>query len=789
MFKHSLLLIYRNFLRFKSSFFINLIGLSTGLACALSIYLWVNDELSVDRFHENDSRLYQVLENHKNADGINTLRVTAGLLAESLADEMPEVVHAVSVIPSTRNPNLTLTVGDKDIRAAGQFVGKDYFNIFSFPLLEGDKDQVLADKSSMVISEELAMKLFNTTEGVVGRVVEYQHKKQYRISGVVKNIPLHSTQQFDFALSFDQFKENNPWVLEWGNSGTEAYLVLKENTNIAQFNSKITEFLKSKGQNSYRSIFVAPFSEGYLYGSYENGQQAGGRIEYVKLFSIVALFILIIACINFMNLSTARATRKMKEVGVKKAIGASRQSLIFQYLGESILMAFIALVMAMALILLFLPQFNDITGKQISLRFDPGLAVAVVGITLLTGLISGSYPALYLSGFNPIAVLRGGAGSMNASVGELWARKGLVVFQFTLSIVLIIAVIVVYRQIEFIQTEHLGYNKDNIIYFEKEGKVEEKPQLFLSRIRNIPGVMDASATSHELIGHQNATTGLRWEGQNPDEVASFEYIEVDYGLLELLDIEMAAGRTFSADFGADSTAIILNEAAVNVMDFTDPIGKVVNQWGTDKTVIGVVKDFHFQSFHEKVKPLFFSLSSEGAWMVMAKIEGGKEQEAIAGIQKLYQEFNPGFSFDYNFLDQEYEAQYVAEQRVAMLSRYFAGLAILISCLGLYGLAAYAAEQRTKEIGIRKVLGASVANIMTLLSKDFIKLVSIAIVVGSLLSWIAMSKWLEGFAYRIELGWWVFGVAGAAALFIALCTVGYQAVKAATANPVKNLRSE
>ena len=792
MFKHSLKLIYRNFLRFKSSFFINLIGLSTGLACALLIFLWVSDELAFDKFHEKDSRLYQVMEHVNFSNEISTSRNTQGLLAETMAEELPEVEYAATVIPGAWGQNMTLSVEDHTIRATVQYAGPDFFRMFSFDLTAGDEGQVLADKNNMVISESLAMRLFNTTEGVLGRTVRFQQGKEYVVSGMFKDVPFNSSQQFDFVLSFERFKEENPWVLEWGNSAPDTYLLLKEGTDIQAFNAKIERFLDRKGNNFAKfSLFAKPYSESYLWGSYENGKLAGGRISYVKLFSIIAVFILLIACINFMNLSTAKATRRLKEIGVKKAIGASRQSLILQYLAESVFMAFLSLLVALVLVVLFLPQFNSITGKQLSLSPDVNLVLMALGITFFTGIISGSYPALYLSGFSPLSILKGsGAGSRgNSNFGELLARKGLVVFQFTLSVVLIVAVLVVYRQIEYVQNKSLGYNQDNIIYFQREGIIKEKQETFLAELNNIPGVVGASSTDNIMVGQQGATSDLDWEGKSPEVEIEFERVGVNLGMMELLNIEVAAGRFFKQGFGADTNALIMNEAAIKAMGLVDPVGKIVRLWGEEKQIIGIAKDFHFQSLHEPVKPMFFWLAPDRTWHMMAKIEAGKEQETLARIEAFYKRFNPGFPFNFKFLDEKYQAQYEAEQRVSILSRYFAGLAILISCLGLYGLAAFAAEQRTKEIGIRKVLGASVSDIMTLLSKDFVKLVTLSILIGSLLSWLAMSKWLEGFAYRTELGWWVFGLAGAAALFIALCTVGYQALKAARANPVKNLRSE
>ena len=792
MFRHSLKLIYRNFLRFKSSFFINLVGLSAGLACALLIFLWVSDELAYDKFHEKDKRLFQVREHVNFSNKINTGTDTQGLLAEALANEMPEVAYATSLTPDVWIQDMTLSVDDHAIRASGQYAGKDFFNMFSFGLVQGNTDQVLSDKNSMVISQSLARKLFNTTDDVVGRTVRYQHDKVYTISWVFEDVPQNSSQQFDFVLSYERFKEENPWVLPWGSSSVETYVVLHEGVDVAAFNAKIERFLDSKqGDFSTFSLFVTPYSDQYLYGDYENGQQAGGRIAYVKLFSIIAVFILLIACINFMNLSTAKASRRTKEVGIKKALGASRQSLVLQYLGESVLITFLSLLVAFLLVIILLPQFNALTGKQLSLSPDGELILAAAGIALFTGLISGSYPALYLSGFNPLTILKGGmaGGKLNSSFGELLARKGLVVFQFTLSIILIVAVLVVYKQIAFVQAKKLGYTKDNIIYFEREGLVEEKQETFMAELRSIPGIVDASSTDHILVGHQGATPDLDWEGKGPDVKINFERVGVNYGMMELLDIEVAAGRFFAQGFGADTNALVFNEAAIAAMGITDPLGKVVKLWGRDMQIIGVAKDFHFQSLHEQVKPMLFRLAPERSWYIMAKIEAGREQEALAELQSFYQGFNPGFPFKYTFLDEDYQAQYEAEQRVSVLSRYFAGLAIFISCLGLYGLVAFSAEQRRKEIGIRKVLGASIANIMTLITKDLLKLVFIATLVGSALSWMAMSRWLEGFAYRISLGWWVFGIAGALSLLIALVTVSYQAFKAATANPVKNLRSE
>lgn len=482
MLKHSFVLIFRSLKRFASTFFINLIGLSTGLACALLVYLWVNDELTIDKFHENDSQLYQGLLNLHNTSGIETAHATPGILAESLAGEMSEVESAIATTLGMDVPPFALTVGDKNIKASGLYAGKEFFSMFSYNLIKGEESQVLTDKNSMVISEKLAKILFNTTENVVGKSVQFQREQPFVISGVFEDVPAKSSSKFDFVISFEKLKDQFPSIKEWGTTAPRTFVLLKEGTDIKKFNAKVAGYIKSKQADSNAKLFFRPYSDKYLYDKYENGVQAGGRIEYVKLFSIIAVFILIIACINFMNLSTAKASRRLKEVGIKKAIGAGRETLIFHYLGESLVMAFLSLFTAIVLVLILLPQFNEITGKELTFDFNLNLILSIIGITVLTGLFAGSYPALYLSGFNPVAVLKG---TFSTSAGEVWARKGLVVFQFTISVVLIVSVLVVYKQIEYVQSKNLGYTKDNIIAFEAEDRLAERKESFLNEAKGM----------------------------------------------------------------------------------------------------------------------------------------------------------------------------------------------------------------------------------------------------------------------------------------------------------------
>jgi ABC-type lipoprotein release transport system permease subunit len=619
-------------------------------------------------------------------------------------------------------------------------------------------------------------------------MVDLQHEKAYQVSGLFEGTPPNSSVQFDFVISFEQFKDENEWVLHWGNNGPSTFVTLKPGTDPLAFEAKIKDYIKGKEEQSNVTLFLQPYSERYLYGNFENGKPAGGRIEYVRLFSIIAVFILIIACINFMNLSTARASRKAKEVGIKKSIGAQRGALISQYLSESMVTSMLAFTVAVVVVWLFLPQFNLITGKKIVLSYtDTELFAWFIGITLLTGLIAGSYPALYLSGFKPAAVLKG---EMKGSLGELWARKGLVVFQFFLSVVLIVSVLVIYKQIQFVQTANLGYNKDHLIQFPMEGRVKTNLRTFLSEVKRIPGVVNASSTSHGLLGRNNNTSGLAWEGKNPADRILFENVTVNHGLPETLGLELVEGRFFSEEHGNDTAKIIFNETAIRIMNLKNPIGQKIRLWDRyDREIIGVVKDFHFQSLHDAVNPLFFVLNPEHNWTIMLRLEGGKEKQTLSALTEFYKTFNPGFTFDFRFQDEEYARQYESEQRVATLSGYFASMAIVISCLGLFGLAAFTAERRQKEIGIRKALGSSSTNIVMLLSGDFTKMVLLSIVIGLPVSYWLLDQWLQRFAFHVPLEGWYFAAAGLIALFIAWLTVASQAFKAASVSPVKCLRSE
>ncbi len=660
MFKNNLKIIWRNLLKDKQFTILNLLGLSTGLACTLLIYLWISDELKVDKYNAKDRLLYQVMNNMKTDGGIKTGTNTPGLLGETIGDKIPEVEYAVSILPASWfDSKGVISIGDTHIKAAGQYVGKNYFNVFTCNYIEGDKNRLFADKSSVAISEDLAKRIFNTTQNVIGKTIQWDQQEfsgSFIISGIFKKNPPSATNQFDMLLNYDLVLERRPNLLKWGNSDPSTYLVIKKGANIALLNNKIKNILEGKDKQSVYSFFLTRFSDKYLYGKYENGKQVGGRIAYVKLFFVIALFILVIACINFMNLSTAKASRRIKEVGIKKVVGARRSSLILQYMGESMLMTFLSLALALIIIGLLLPVFNGVSGKQLTMHFDNSLVLSILGITLFTGFVAGSYPAFYLSGFNPVVVLKG---KLPSSLGELWVRKGLVIFQFALSVIFIAAVLIVYRQLDYIQSKNLGYNRDNIIHFEipstMDSVKENAAATFVTELNNIPGVISAASYSHNLTGNHGAISGFEWPGKDPNRDIEFANLEVGYHFLETVGIKIKEGRNFSNNANSQKE-IIFNETAIKSMGLKDPVGKTIKFWGMQRQIVGVAADFNFESLYQSVKPCFFQVYPVAA-NVIVKIKAGAEKQTIEKIKNAYAEFNHGMAFDYRFMDEDYQALY------------------------------------------------------------------------------------------------------------------------------------
>jgi len=789
MLRQNLTLALRSFNRHRISFLINLVGLSTGLACAMFIYLWVSNELAVDKFHEKDQQLFQVMSTSNFPDGLKTEEGTSAFLAETLAKEIPEIEYAVPTTPDNWFKKFTISSADKDVSAKGQFVGNDYFNIFSYPLIQGNSTNILSDKNSIVVSEQLAITLFKSTENAVGKAIDWKWfnlKRQCIVSGVFKNIPSASTVQFDFVLPFDSWKDIVPMPTDIKGGPFYTFIMLRKDTDFTRISSKIKNFIARKHNNSNISLSIRPYSDRYLYNEYNNGVLTGGRIEYIKLFIIIAILVVSISAINFTNLTTARASIRLKELGIKKTIGASNINMILQYLGESMLITFISLVIALGIVFVMLPYLNETTGSHILMNFNLTSAASILAITIFTGLLAGAYPALYLTKFKPVEIL---TGKIHTPIQDLWARKGLVLFQFTVSLIFIVSVWVVYKQVTLIQTKHVGYDRNHVIYFEMEGRVSENRDVFISELKKVPGVINASSIQQSIISPAySPVPGVRWDDKNEDDEIRFAQLPVNYNMLEVLNIEMSSGRTFSKTFDTDIDGIIFNEEAIKVMDIPDPLGKVITIWGDKKKIIGVAKNFNFQSLHEKIKPMFFRLAPDETMLVMVRIDKTQEKTAIRNIKHFYEHYNAGFSFDFTFLDQDYQAQYTSENQVAELSKYFALVAVMVSCLGLLGLASFTAARRTKEIGIRKIFGATKFGLVYLLSAEFIPTIVLSIAIALPTSYLITQYWLSGFAFKTELSWWPFISSSVLILLLAGLTISTQVFKIASASPTTSLKN-
>lgn len=790
MIKNYFLTAIRNMRKNKIFSFINILGLALGMTCSLLIWLWVQDEKMMNAFHAKRDRLYSVYQRQYYDNKIEAFHGTPCLLAEEMKRVLPQVEFASQF---AWNYNNTFQVGDKINKEEGNFASPDFFKIFSYPLLAGDAASALNAPAKIAISHKMANIFFGSPAAAIGKTMRYENRKDFSVSAVFEDLNSHVSDKFDFLLSWEFFLEENTWGKDWGNSGPRTFIVLKQGTDPVAFEKKITLFLDNynKEQNpTFRvQLGIQRVDDTYLHSEFKNGKLAGGRIEYVRLFGAVAIFILLIACINFMNLTTARSIKRAKEIGVRKVIGAVRGSLIRQFIGEAMLLAFFAIVLALILVLLTLPAFNELTKKEINIPFsDPIFWLSMVSLALATGFISGSYPALFLSSFSPVKVLKG---TLRFGTKAALFRKSLVVFQFVLSIVLIIGTIVVSKQVNYIQTMNLGYDRENLVYIPLEGELPKNFDVFKNEALNEPGIKSITSITSSPTSIENGTGGVEWDGKDHNLRPMFTQAAVGYDFTKTMNIKMAKGRDFSKEYITDSVGYILNEEALKKINYKDPIGKPLTFWGKKGTIVGVVKDFHFTSVHEAIKPLVIRLAGNNSspYWLLVRTEAGKTKQAMNNLEALCKKFNPKFPFSYLFSDEEYQKLYTSEQVISKLSNYFSFLAIFISCLGLLGLVMFTAEQRTKEIGIRKVLGASTPSLFNLLSKEFLQFVLLAFVIASPLAWFFMSQWLQNYSYRTEISWWIFVVAGIMAILIALATISFQALKAALANPVKALRSE
>ncbi|RRA99964.1 ABC transporter permease [Larkinella rosea] len=782
MLRNYIKIAWRSLLKNRLYSFINIFGLALGMSCSLLIGLWVNDELSYDRFLPHLDDIYFVRTNSVSEGKTYTGTLTPGPVVGALKRDVPEVQYATKVqFPEEK----LVKVGEKSTKEKGFFATKDFFLVFDFPAIAGSPLMAHSKPDQIIITRKIAEKFFGTTHAV-GKRLHFDNTTYYTVGAVLEDIPSNSTVRFDWLINYDVQEQD--WKKTWGNFSFLTYVRLDNKATPAKAEANMkTIFRRNTDWKEAPTLILQPMKEVYLYADYEDGKAVGGRIEYVRIFALVAVFILLIACVNFMNLATARSAVRAKEVGVRKVVGALRSSLIGQFISESVLTSLLAVLLAVAFVVLVLPTFNAVFAKQLVLDLrNPMLWAGMLVLVLITGFVSGSYPALFLSSLQPIRILKG---TLKFGVGAALFRRALVIFQFTLSIFLIIGMLAVEYQMDYIRTINLGLDRENVVYVPLENETYKRMETFRQELIRSPFIASASA-SMSLPMNIEATSGdLTWPGKKPDQNSNVSTMSVGYDFLKTMNIRLADGRDFSSNRKADSASYIINEAAAKMMGMKNPVGQQVGFWMGKGPIIGVMKDFHLQSLHSPITPLVLTLIPVNTSYLLVRPEKGKTAEAIAELERATKEFNPDYPFEYHFLDDAYERMYRSEQQVNTLINYFGTLAILISCLGLFALAAFTAEQRKKEIGVRKVLGASVGSLVALTSKDFMKLVMVAMALASPLAWWAVSKWLETFQYSVQLSWWLFVTAGLLACVIAFLTVSYQSVKAALTNPVTSLRSE
>jgi putative ABC transport system permease protein len=778
---------FRNLWRNKGFSAINILGLAIGMASALLILLWIQNEVSYDQFHEKKDRIYNAWNRASFSGALQSWSTTPKVLARTMEKDFPEVEQAARVNwPS----NYLFSIGDKRLTVQGNIVDSNFLQIFSFPLLKGSPKNVLNDMHSVVVTETLAKKLFGNDDPM-GKIVKLDNKDNFTVTGVLKDLPNNTRFEFEYLLPWSYLRHNGEDDENWGNNSTSTYVLLKPNATQASVDAKMKVLKPRYDKDEPKwEMFIYPMSRWRLYSSFTNGVEDGGRIEFVRLFGIIAAFILLIACINFMNLSTARSEKRAKEVGIRKVVGAQKASLIGQFIGESVLLSFIAGVIAIIIVVLTLPAFNSLIDERVAIDYGSTKAwLWAIAFILFTGVLAGSYPAFFLSSFQPVKVLKGTFKKAHALVTP---RKVLVVLQFTFAIILIICTIIVTQQIDYARNRDTGYNKNNLVYHFLTGDIGKNYDLVKNELLSTGVAASITKTSSPLTQSWSDGWGQEWEGKDPNDKTDFYRYTQEGGLGETAGLQFVKGRDFDLkQFPTDSTAMIINETALKVMKFKDPLGKIVKDNGIEWHIVGVIKDFILTSPYEPTRPMLIA-GAKSMWFNTMLIKLNERNTTAGNLKKaetIFKKYNPEYPFEFKFVDEEYARKFEDEKRIGTLAGIFAGLTIFISCLGLFGLATYMAENRIKEIGVRKVLGASVAGITTLLSKDFLKLVLVSFVIASPVAWWLMHTWLQDYPYRVTIHWWVFAMAALLSVIIAIVTVSYQAIRAAIANPVKSLRNE
>lgn len=782
MFKNYLKIAWRNLFRNKLVSLINITGLGIGLAVAFIIMAWVSDEMSYDKFHRNLSSIYAVMHNMKQDGRIFTTQSVPGTLAPALQNEIPEIKYAARVSYSGQN---LISFKDKAIYEEGMYADADYFRIMTFPAIAGNPVAALKEANAIVITASAAKKIFGN-ENPVGKVLAWNNQRGLIVGAVIKDIPSNSSYKFDIVLPFRMYeKEDSAAIFNWNNNFIQTWLQLQPGVNIEQLNTKLSKLIREKADDKTAELFAYPLADIAMHGKFTNGKPEGGRIEMLMMMGALGLFVLIIACVNFMNLSTARSERRAKEVGIRKTAGALRKHLIIQFLSEAFLVTFLALIVAVIAAELLLPPFNNLTGKNASLNFSNWkIPVALLATALITGLISGAYPAFFLSRFRPVKVLKG---TVEPTGGKSLLRKGLVTFQFIISSFLIVFTIVIHKQVQYAQKIPVGYNLHNLFDISARGDAAAKFELFRSLLLQKPGVQSVSASSDNMVGINSSASGFQWAGKTTSQDFSFSITHVQYDWAKTAGLNIVEGRDFSREYRGDSLSCILNQSAVKRMNLKEPvIGTMIDNY----KVVGVATDFSYNNVFASPAPLiaFLDTGKMNHFFVRMDKHASMSQSLLT-IKDAFKQVASGTPFEYRLTAEVYDNKFAGIRSGGQFSGMVGLLAILISCMGLFALSMFIAERRTKEIGMRKVLGASAAGIWLSLSKDFLKPVFMAFVITVPISVLVMQKVLSSMEHHVALSWWIFGIAGLMVMLLALAIVSFQSFKAAMANPVKSLRTE
>ncbi|HVS95647.1 MAG TPA: ABC transporter permease [Puia sp.] len=778
---------FRNLWKNRTYAFLNIIGLAVGIACSTLIFLWIEDEFTWDHQFAKKGVLYQIEGNQTYGGTTYTFAATPGPLAPNMAADIPGMANTARLSWPDRS---LFTIDDRNIYEEGQYGDPSFLSLFNLDFIEGTPAAALTGIHSLAISREMATAFFGNADPL-GKTLKMDHADPYTITAVFDDLPPNCSFHFQWLANYEAFYKKNQWLQNWGSNGVMTFVELKPAADPAAINKLLTNYVQDKAPGAVMKPFLFPMSQWRLYGSFKNGKQdpSNGRIQYVRIFTLIAWIILIIACINFMNLATASSEKRSREVGVRKVLGAGKGKLVGQFIGESILMSFIAVIVSVGLTAALLPAFNSLVEKQLALRLlDPVHLVGLLAIGLICGLLAGSYPSFYLSSFNPVYVLKGI--KIKATGGAVFVRKGLVVLQFATSIVFIITTIIIYQQLKFVQNRQLGFEKEGLLYMTLQGKMQDHFTAIRNDLLHTGFVKDAALSRSPVLNLYSNGSGFDWPGKDPakevlvtQETTSPEYIST-------MGMQLASGRNFHAIAADDSNNIIINETFAHIITKGDAVGTLITNGGSKYRVIGVVRDFVYNNMYQNAAPLILYCYPAGTNFLSVRLKANADlSRAVAAIGNVIKADDPGYPFEYKFLDEDFVKQFKTETLTGRLSAIFAGLAVFISCLGLFGLASYAAERRTKEIGVRKVLGASVLLITGLLSRDFIRLVLVACALAFPFAWWIMHNWLNGYAYRTAIDWRIFLLAGAGAILIALLTVSYITIRASLANPIRSLRTE